>query len=225
MNFTEILIAVQIGVTILYATYLFWDRVRDKPRLEVENFSLTYHCDKTGKATSIELRYKVINRGQRIARWCETYIDVVDAKTKRSAESMRGWWLHEIPDAVSFSRGNTYTYYRQLRANEWDRACYMFNISDKPIEGVPKEFGVQYIWPYSHEGIFDVVVIAISGAVKGYGHIQIRISKKLETSAADELTELISLQWPSWQDRYAMRVRRMVRRLLRKEPIYSDYFR
>jgi len=224
MNLTEILIIVQIVVTIIYATYLFWDRLRDKPRLRVEDFSLTYHSDRAGRATSIELKFKVINHGQRVARWCETYIDVVDAKTK-GTQSMRGWWLREVPDESSPVTSNSHMYYRQLRANEWDRASYTFDISDKPIEGVPKKFGAFYVWPYGQEGVFDIVVTAISGAVKGHGHAQIKVSKKLETLAADELMKLISLGRPSWQDRCAMRVRRTTRRLLRKEPIYPEYFR
>jgi len=223
MNPGEMLATVQIAVTIIYATYLFWDRLRDKPRLTVEDFAIIYYSDDAGAATSIEIKAKVINRGQRIARWCEAYIDVVDAKTKTSTECMRGWWLREIPDEHSTQRGANHMYYRHLRANEWDRVRYIFGIYHKPIEGVPKEFGTKYLWPYDREGLFDILLVAISGAVKGCGHIQVRISKKLQVPVSyEELLRTVTLQKPCWQDKYAMRVRRLVQKLLRKEPNYAD---
>jgi len=226
MNPSEMLVIVQILVTIIYATYLFWDRVRDKPRLTVEDFSLVYHSDNSGAATSIEIKAKVINRGQRIARWCEAYIDVVDSKTKRSTECMRGWWLREIPDESSTQRGPSHMYYRHLRANEWDRVNYVFGIYHEPIEGVPREFGTRYLWPYDREGLFDILLVAISGAVKGCGHVQIRISKRLRSPISyEELPRVVKLQKPCWQDRYAMRVRRLIRKLFRKEPNYADLTR
>lgn len=76
MSIEESAIVVTAIATLFYASFLFFERITDKPKLEIEIVKLLKIGNYYGATC------KVINTGRRVASNCEAYLKVLDMKNK-----------------------------------------------------------------------------------------------------------------------------------------------
>lgn len=76
ISIEELAIVVTAITTLFYASFLFFERITDKPKLEIEIVKLLKIGNYYGATC------KVINTGRRIASNCEAYLKVLDTQNK-----------------------------------------------------------------------------------------------------------------------------------------------